>query len=1026
MSHSPCSPPGVPPRRGIPRPRGGPRGRPASLLGALVLAAITGPAARAQEGVVAGSVVAEASQTPLPAVQIIVQGETGKGAMTDASGRFRISGLTGTQVTLTARLIGYRPVTQTVPVGTTDVRFALAERPVELDQVVVTGTAGGQQQRALGNSVARINAAEAVATAPIPNVQNLINGRAPGVVVMPGTGMIGSGSKIRIRGMSTFSLSADPLIYVDGVRVDNETGSGLAVQAFGSGVVSRLNDFDPEEIESIEILKGPAAATLYGTEAARGVINIITKKGTAEGTRYSFTVRQGANWFMDPEHRVPTNYWRDPTGVIQSVNVIRTEDARGTPVFRTGQLTDYSGNVRGGAGPFHYFASAGLSSDEGAEPNNFRRQFNARTNLQITPSSMLDLQSSVGYIDSHTALSCEAGCGGATWGAWFSNPRNLASNCHFFPNADSTCGWARGFQSSPPEADRQMRDWQDINRFTGSFTIRFHPFAWMTHRLVLGTDFTQEKNEELLPYLTNDTLRYFWGQFADGWKYQNRREIVFNTYDYNGTIQLDVTSRLNSATTVGVQYYTKHFSGITAEGDFFPAPGLETISSAATKPVASDGYLDNNTLGFYAQQQFGWQDRLFVTGAVRVDNNSAFGADIKWVTYPKASLSWVVNEEPFFRAHGPAFINTLKLRAAYGESGQQPDVFTALRTFTPVPGPNGTPALTPGLLGNPSLGPERGKELELGFEAGLWNDRVGVDFTFYNTHTKDAILLRGVAPSTGFGGGSQYVNAGEILNRGVEALVKAQLVSGRDYGWDVSLNLSHNTGKVLRLSGTDTMVVQGSIQQRIGYAPWSWFRERVVSAELDSTGRAINVMCDDGKGGSMPCFDRNGRVIAPRVYLGRAVPALEGSFSSNVRFLWRFRLSTMIDFKSGYKKWDNNLRARCQVFRTCLENIEPEKYDPRIIAQMQSNGTLVDFVINDAAFAKLREISLSYDVPEALAARLGARSLSLSAAARNLHTWTRYTGVDPEDMFLSGSPNFLEQSNLPQLSSFVFTAHVSF
>lgn len=1001
------------------------RTAPAWLVsGVLGLALAAAPAA-AQEGVVAGTVVAEATQRPIPGAEISVQGLTGRGAVADASGHFRIGGLTaGDRVTLVSRLVGYRPVTQTVAVGTMDVRFTLAYRPVELDQVVVTGTAGGQQQRAIGNSIAQVNAAEVVATAPVASVQDLINGRAPGVVVTPGTGMIGSGSKIRIRGMSTFSLSANPLIYVDGVRVDNETGSGLAVQAFGSGVVSRINDFDPEEIENIEILKGPAAATLYGTEAARGVINIITKKGASTGTQYALTVKQGTNWFMNAQGRTPTNYWKDPTGAIQSVNVIQTENARGTPVFRTGQLRDYAGNMSGGSGNLRYFASAGYSRDEGADPTNERNQFSGRTNLQMTPSSKVDLQTSLGYIQSHTTLSCEAGCGGATWGSFFSNPANLAKNCP--ANADVGCGWGRGFQSSPPEADRVMQDWQDINRFTGSGTLNFHPFSWMTHRLAVGTDFTQEKNEELVPYLTNDTLAYFWGTYAKGYKYQNRREVVYNTYDYTGSANFDLNAKVNSQTSFGVQYYTKHISSITAEGDFFPAPGLETISSAATKPTTSDGYLDNNTLGYYAQQQLGWNNRLFVTGAVRVDNNSSFGKDIKWVTYPKASLSWVVNEEPFFKSRAPSFISALKLRTAYGQSGQQPDIFTALRTFSPVPGPNGTPALTPQLIGNPSLGPERGSELELGFDASFLNERLGLDFTFYNTHTKDAILLRGVSPSTGFGGGNQYTNAGEILNRGVEALFKAQIVDRKRFGWDMNLNLSKNMGKVLKLKGTDTTIVNGSIQQRIGYAPWSFFREKVVSAQYDpATGKAINVMCDNGKGGAVPCFT-NGLITAPRVYLGRAVPSVEGSIGSGFRLFERFRLNTLVDFKSGYKKFDNNLRIRCQIFHTCLENIQPEKYDPKQIAQMQTNGTLVDFVINDGSFAKLREVSLTYDATPRVARLLGAHGGSLTAALRNLHTWTKYTGIDPEAVFLGTAESFTDQAHLPQLTSFVFTVHLSY
>jgi hypothetical protein len=319
----------------------------------------------------------------------------------------------------------------------------------------------------------------------------------------------------------------------------------------------------------------------------------------------------------------------------------------------------------------------------------------------------------------------------------------------------------------------------------------------------------------------------------------------------------------------------------------------------------------------------------------------------------------------------------------------------------------------------------------MGFDAGFLNDRLGLELTLYDTHTQDAILLRGVAPSTGFGANSQYVNAGEIMNRGIEALLKAQVIDGQRFGWDVQFNISANQGRVVKLAGGDTTIVVSSIQQRVGYAPYSYFRERVVSADFDPvTGKAINVMCDDGKGGSMPCFNASGQIIAPRVYQGRAVPPVEGSFSSTVRFLQRFRFSTMVDFKTGYVKFDNNLRARCQVFRTCLENIEPEKYDPKVVAQMQTNGTLVDFVINDAKYAKLRELSLSWDAPDTYLRRFGARGLSLSAALRNVHTWTKYTGPDPEDFFVSGGPGngstFTDQSMLPQLMSFVFTAHLSF
>src|SRR5919202_1319742 len=383
-----------------------------------------------------------------------------------------------------------------------------------------------------------------------------------------------------------------------------------------------------------------------------------------------------------------------------------------------------------------------------------------------------------------------------------------------------------------------------------------------------------------------------------------------------------------------------------------------------------------------------------------------------------------------WKAHVPKFVNTFKLRAAYGQSGTQPDIYTALRTLRPVPGANGTGALTPQFYGNPSLGPERGKEIEAGFESSFLQDRVGVDFTYYHTRTKDAILSRGVAPSTGFGASSQFVNAGAILNQGIEALIKGQILNNQRFGWDANLNISHNSGKVQKLKGTDTTIVVGRLQHRIGYAPWSWFTEHVVSAEFDpATGRAINAMCDDGKGGTTPCFNANGRVIAPRVYWGRAVPTVEGSFGSTVRFFEHLRLNGMLDFKSGYKKFDNNYRIRCQIFNTCLERIYPERTDPRKLAGMQTNGTVVDWVINDARYLKLREISLSYDAAERYMRYAGARSGTITIAARNLHTWTPYTGLDPENMFLGAtlaSPQFLDQANLPQLTSFVVTLHLSY
>lgn len=1001
-----------------------------------VVAAFAVPpsASAQQQGAVGGTVVVEGAQRPLAGAQVTVSGQSNVGTATDASGRFRITGLTGNSVTLVVRALGFRPDSQTVAVGTMNVRFLLSERAVELNQVVVTGTAGGEQLRSLGTSVATVNVADVTAKTALPSVDALLNGRTPGVVVLPGTGMVGAGANIRIRGMGTFSLSSQPLVYVDGIRVNNSTGSGLSVQAFGSGVVSRLNDFDPSEIESIEVLKGPAAATLYGTEAARGVINIITKKGAAGGTKYSFQVQGGANWFQNYLDRIPTNYCvllsesecvnaNSEPGPLLALNVAKQEKDRGTPLFRTGDIRNYAANVSGGSALFRFFASGELGNTEGAERFNSRRQTSVRTNLNITPNAKVDVATSMGYINSRTRLSCEGGCGGIMWESMYSNPVNLPQFCEA---DDVACRAVRGFQSTPPEAYDPFSLAQGLNRLTASATIQYRPFSWMSHRFAIGTDLNFEDNPEDLAYITNDTIANFWS-VAQGYRYHNQHQVTFNTYDYTGSLNFNLTSSLSSKTSLGVQYYTRRDQYIEGEGDFFPAPGLSTIGSAGQKIGLEDGWSGNNTLGYYAQEQIGWKDRLYVTAAARVDNNSAFGKDVKWVGYPKASISYVASEEPSVRSFLPAAINSLRLRAAYGASGQQPALNTALQTLQPIAGPNGQGALTPNTLGNPNLKPERVEGLELGFETGMFSDRFGVDFTYYRDRSKDAILSRGVAPSTGFGSNNQYFNAGQITKQGVELGLKGQIVNGRDYSWDVNFTLGTHSSKIDRLNGTDTTIDLGSASHRIGYAPFDWFSYKVLSAEYDpATRKAINPMCDNGRGQAMPCFTASGAIQAPKVFLGHSIPTAEGSITSTVRFLRNFSVYAMADYATGYKRLDNNLRIRCQIFYTCREFLEPDKTPARELVQMQSNGTLRDFVINNARYVKLREVSLSYDAPQSVASVVRATQAGLTVSARNLHTWTPYTGLDPESQFVSGTPINLDQAHLPQLTALVLTLRLSY
>jgi hypothetical protein len=380
-------------------------------------------------------------------------------------------------------------------------------------------------------------------------------------------------------------------------------------------------------------------------------------------------------------------------------------------------------------------------------------------------------------------------------------------------------------------------------------------------------------------------------------------------------------------------------------------------------------------------------------------------------------------------------LSALRVRAAYGQAGQQPGAFDALRTFRPVAGPGDISTVTPASVGNPGLGPERGIEMELGFDAGFLDDRVGIDFTLYRQKTKDAILLRPSAPSTGFPG-SRFMNVGEIANRGFEVMLRATPVALRGVKWDATVSLAQNESEVLFINETENAIVVSSafgVEHRVGYPLGAWFHRRVVSADFDAAGRHIraSMMCDDGMGGTTACYSGT-TPVAPRVFLGRGDPKHEGTFSSTVTIGERVRLYGLADFKTGFKKWDHVTRVRCSLNNICLENVDPLQFvqtDPARLAAYQTADAFGAEYIRDSKFLRLRELSVSYSVPNEWVSRVGATRATVNLAARNIHTWSPWTGMDPEARFLSGARGGfgpLEQNHLPQLTSFVTSINLSF
>lgn len=1030
------------------RPSRGRAPRRAFLSTLLVLTVVLPPnALRAQEGSVAGTVLAAGTQQPLMGALVTVVG-TSLRAQTNDQGRFTLAGVSGTTVSLDVRRIGYNPARVTARVGDQDVRVLLTASPTSLEAVVVTGTAGAAQRRELGNAVGQINAADVVQTAPITSVQGLLNGRAPSVVIMPTSGQVGTGSQIRVRGTSSFSLGNNPLIYVDGVRVNNDAASGPISQAFGSAPISRLNDFNPNDIESIEILKGPSAATLYGTEAANGVINIITKKGAASAApRWNVTVRQGVNYFADYRDRFAQNYGprRDsPTGAaagpVEALNFdsllvgncgdsIATRLGKKCDIYTSGEHQETELSVTGGVGQLTYYASGSLFDSRGAEPRSRRQHYTGRLNLTFAATDRFQVSANIGQVSGPTDLPCDAGCGGYTWTTLSATPAN-----YNLPNR-------HGFHSSLPyQYDRTLNIWQDLDRTTASLRFEHQPRPWITHRLVLGADATREGNNEWGPRV--DSLQ------AQGYRYMWDRKVVDRSVDYTASGSWDARSDLRLTTSIGAQYFSHSVHDVEAFGSVFPAPGLRAVSATTTNRSTAEGFLDDKSLGVYLQEQLGWRDRLYLTAALRNDDHSAFGSKFSRVTYPKFSASYVISEEPWFKV--PAIgsqLSELRLRMAYGQSGKAPATFSSIRTYAATSGPNDSPAVTSNTTGNPDLGPEIGTELEAGFDLSGASDRLGVEFTYYNKKTKDAILNRVVAPSSGQAL-TQPINIGAVVNTGLEVAVRGTPWRSERVALDLLASISTNDNEVtdLGLEGQYFVTAGTFARHQEGFPAYGWFEKRLVSTAFNrTTGVASNLMCADtipGSGGrekpgsAVPCAS------APAVYLGRSLPPREYALSGTLTLLDRIRLFSMFDIKRGHHKMDGNTRVRCGIFGRCLENFVAlpdarlvnfpnlkQTVDSMTVARYNSNSTIVDYLITKADFARWREFTISYDLPTRFVQRARASRGSIALSGRNLGLWTDYQGFEPEAMFLGGSRGgntAWEQTTMPQLRTWVVTLNLGF
>jgi TonB-linked SusC/RagA family outer membrane protein len=1000
----------------------------------LALSAAAG-AARAQQATLSGRVVDLATDQPLPGARVNVTG-TNLIAVANQEGLYTIRGVTSGTVELRVAFVGYAPQRRAIEVAAGDItveEFALEAAPYQLEEVVTTVT-GEQRNVELGNKPAVIRADEIVQEAPITNLSNLLSGRASGVQVLPSSGTTGAGTRIRVRGSSSVSLSNEPLLYVDGIRVDNEVESLAADAAVGGQTISRLNDINPEEIETIEILKGPSAATLYGTEAANGVIQITTKRGRAGSPRWNVYVEQGA---VTEPNEYPTNFIGlaadgspcaledEAAGActqdrLASFNVL--ENSRTTP-FGTGYRQQYGANVSGGGEQTQYFLSGEYEGEQGVlrlpdfertrlieqfaydeipdeveTPNDLRR-VSLRANLRSRVASALDLNIATGYVSSDVRLPQND-----------NNVLGLLPSGYFgFPDS-TTEFFNNGYGFFLPGEIFQIRTTQGVERYTASGNLNWHPNSWLTGRAIVGLDATTRADRQFQPNGEGpDFIDQLQGFINDA-----RREIFQYTVDLGATATFQLSPRLTSRTSAGTQYFKNTFNGTTATAQFLPA-GPPSVTGGTLRD-ATEITSQTVTVGGYIEQQFGWNDRLFVTGGLRGDDNSSFGQDFDVVVYPKGSVSWIISQEPFFGR--PDFLSELRLRGAIGASGVQPVDTAAIRFFSPVAiskdatDQNG---VTLSNLGNTGLKPERSREIELGFDASFFDSRIGLEFTYYDKLTTDALVLVPVAPSVG-ANEARFQNIGSVRNSGVEVGINAAVLQGRTVAWDVALSGSYNRDNLRTLGPGVSPIILGD-QRFVPNYPLGGYWAQPIESFSDANGDGIIAGSEVVVGDTA-------------VFVGRSQPNKLFTLSTGVSlFDDRIRVVGLLDYRGGHKLQNLTDDFRCASpagfnCRTLWDRTAPLE-DQAAVAARTFSGTATTFgFIEDAEFLKLRELSVTFFAPDRWARLFRAERMSLTLTGRNLKTWTGYSGVDPE-VNQEGQANFATLDFLTQPPVRYYTARLN-
>lgn len=995
--------------------------------------------------------------------------------------------VTGQHVSLTARVLGYKPQSVEITLeagGTLTQDFRLVPNPLQIGEVVVTGAGTATETQKLGTVRNSVDSTS-IQRSNENNVIEALAGKAPNVEVVGQSGEPGASSFIRIRGQKTIRGTGQPLIVVDGVPIDNTTNTTLSLLG-GTASPNRASDLNPNDIADVEILKGAAEAAIYGARAGQGVVLVTTKSGTPGPTHYTLRSTTSVDE-VNKAIPLQTTYGQGSGGAAATCSGPGCRPTSlswgpqltaGTPVFdhwgelfHSGYSLDNDLTMSGGSERTTFYLSGAYLHQNGTivGPNNWYDRATVRLKASHRLLDNLQVQGNLSYSDVRANFVQKGSnisgllLGGARTPPDFDNLPFLDTLYHLqrsyrYPRPTATSATVTRGYDNPFFVLNEQTNPQNVGRTIGNVHVNYLPMSWLQVNYTLGADYGGDERLVGLP------------QTSSGFPGGQVTQATFTTYQIDHNLAATASYHLNSSFTgqivLGNNINVRNFRQVYVVGNTLIAPQPFKLENTIDRDPPFTAETRVHSAGFFAQASADLWSQLYLSGGVRRDGVSTFGQNNRWAWFPKASVAWEFtkylndpNSAFRFLQRPLSFLSFAKARLAYGESGQEPGAYQTLATYsTGAFGDGGWgPSLTPtqagfgGLLTGArkpqdNLKPERTKEFEGGVDLGIFKDRADAHFTYYRDRSSDVIFLAPLAVTTGYS--QQAQNAAKILNVGYEVSLNVRPVQTGDFTWEIGGQWATNDNQVTNLSGAQFVDLPGAFAGAPGAAVLGSRVGVLRGNDFARCGITAGISCASGTPTGALYIDASGFPIADpeiRVIMD-PTPDWTSSISTSLRYKkWSF--SGLLDIKHGGQIWngtkgalynfgthkDTDIRGSTVTFGKDFMPGPvggPGAGTAVVIDQSWFTGLGSGFgpvasqFIEDGGFTKLREISVGYVLDGAWVDRVfGLNSIDVRVSGRNLKTWTKYTGIDPETNLGGAEVGLrgIDYFNNPQTRSFVFT-----